>query len=168
MSIDLSMYSSLLIPTNLHFYIFIIFSFIFYHIYLDAPNCTITRKEEDGEDTLICAADGNPEDYQYEWDFKSDNESEADKNFNIGTRNKKSYLLLGDVPQKRVYVCRANNTVGLGSQCEISVEGKHCLYSFTGFFLSSSVYSRPHTYLLFPFLRCFDEMKRSYLNVIFF
>jgi hypothetical protein len=40
-------------------------------------------------------------------------------------RNKKSYLILGDVPQRRTYVCRANNTVGAGTQCEISVDGKY-------------------------------------------
>ncbi|KAG5680757.1 hypothetical protein PVAND_010244 [Polypedilum vanderplanki] len=88
-----------------------------------APNCTITRKEVDGEDTLICVADGNPDDYYYEWDFKSDNETDVKKEFNTRVRNKKSYLVLGDVPQKRIYVCRTNNTVGPGSQCEISVEG---------------------------------------------
>ncbi|KAL7033530.1 hypothetical protein ACKWTF_007630 [Chironomus riparius] len=94
---------------------------------LYAPNCTITRKEEDGEDTLICVADGNPEDYQYIWEFSSENETDINKKLDYKTRNKKSYLILGDVPQKRVYICRSNNTVGTGSQCEISVEG-HLLW----------------------------------------
>lgn len=111
--------------------IFIIIFFYIIHlqlIHIDAPNCTITRKEDDGEDTLICVADGNPEDYQYEWDFKSENETDVDKELDYKTRNKKSYLTLGDVPQKRIYVCRANNTVGPGSQCEISVEGKQFFF----------------------------------------
>jgi hypothetical protein len=74
---------------------------------------------------LICTADGNPEDYQYQWDFKSENETDVDRDqLQYKTRHKKSYLILGDVPQKRIYVCRANNTVGPGLQCEISVEGK--------------------------------------------
>ena len=74
---------------------------------------------------MICVADGNPEDYQYLWEFSSENETDVDKELNYKTRNKKSYLILGVVPQKRVYVCRADNTVGIGSHCEISVEGKY-------------------------------------------
>lgn len=67
-------------------------------------------------------ADGNPEDYKYEWDYKSENETDADQGEGE-YRNKKSYLQLGDVPQKRTYYCRANNTVGPGTYCEITVEG---------------------------------------------
>lgn len=69
-------------------------------------------------------ADGNPDDYKYEWDFKSENETDVEKAFDVKERNKRSYLILGDVPQKRTYICRANNTVGSGSYCEITVEGK--------------------------------------------
>lgn len=90
---------------------------------LYAPNCTITRKEEDGEDTLICVADGNPDDYKYEWDFKPENETDVDKTLEPDNRNKKSYLKLGDVPQKRIYRCRADNIVGAGTYCERVVEG---------------------------------------------
>ncbi|CRK99567.1 CLUMA_CG012880, isoform B [Clunio marinus] len=93
---------------------------------LYAPNCTITRSEEEGDDTLICVADGNPTDYKYEWDFKSENETE-NESFDFEIRDTKSYLRLGDVPNKRVYYCRANNSVvdlvGPGSFCEITVEG---------------------------------------------
>jgi hypothetical protein len=98
----------------------------------DAPNCTINRNEEDGEDTLICVADGNPDEYNYKWDFKSENETEADKIFDAVYRNKKSYLKLGDVPTKRHYTCISNNTVGLGTMCEITVEGKQTfMFSFS-------------------------------------
>ena len=76
---------------------------------------------------LICVADGNPDDYKYEWDFRSANETEAERVFDTEIRNKKSYLKLGDVPQKRTYICRANNTVGPGTYCEITVEGKYCM-----------------------------------------
>jgi hypothetical protein len=76
---------------------------------------------------LICEADGNPDDYKYEWDFRSANETEAERVFDTEIRNKKSYLKLGDVPQKRTYICRANNTVGPGTYCEITVEGKYCM-----------------------------------------
>lgn len=79
---------------------------------------------------LICVADGNPDDYKYEWEYKSENETETARTFNEEYRNKRSYLKLGEVPRKRVYVCRANNTVGAGSYCEITVEGKHCLDPF--------------------------------------
>lgn len=101
------------------------FPSIFYYFIPDAPNCTITRSEEDGEDALICVADGNPDDYKYGWDFKAENETGAEKEFDTRDRNKRSYLILGDVPQKRIYICQANNTVGPGSYCEIAVEGKH-------------------------------------------
>lgn len=90
----------------------------------DAPNCTIIEEQEDGERALICVADGNPDEYKYEWDFKSENETDVDKQLDFKNRNTRSYLKLGDVPQKRTYVCRANNTVGPGTYCDITVEGK--------------------------------------------
>jgi hypothetical protein len=78
------------------------------------------------EDALICMADGNPQDYVYGWEYKSENESDVEREpLQAKMRlDKSSYLILGDVPQKRIYVCHANNTVGLGSKCEIVVEGK--------------------------------------------
>lgn len=91
----------------------------------DTPNCTITLEEVDEKDTLICTANGNPEDYVYGWEFKSENESDTEKDPLQGDmRNKKSYLTLDIVPQKRIYVCHANNTAGQGSRCELAVEGK--------------------------------------------
>lgn len=77
-------------------------------------------------DTLICTADGNPDDYIYGWEYKSENESSEAEREPLKTkdRNKKSHLSLGESPQKRIYVCHANNTVGQGSRCEIIVEGK--------------------------------------------
>lgn len=91
----------------------------------DAPNCTITRKKEDGEDLLICMADGYPDDYKYEWDFTAENETNVNKTLDVDFRNKRSYLKLGDVPQMRTYICHANNTVGEGSICKITVVGKY-------------------------------------------
>lgn len=91
--------------------------------FTDTPNCTITREDVEGEDRLSCVADGNPEVYDYVWDFKSENET-GDDNLEFKKNNRKSYLVLSDdVNQKRVYRCRANNTVGVGMFCEIPVEG---------------------------------------------
>lgn len=91
--------------------------------FTDTPNCTITREDVEGEDRLNCVADGNPEVYNYVWDFKSENET-GDDNLEFKKNNRKSYLVLSDdVHQKRVYRCRANNTVGVGMFCEIPVEG---------------------------------------------
>lgn len=89
----------------------------------DAPNCTITREEIDSEDNLICRADGNPEEYSYVWEIKSENET-ADGQLRGILKNKKSYLILNDdFHEKRVYRCLANNTVGNGTFCEIQVAG---------------------------------------------
>lgn len=75
---------------------------------------------------MICTADGNPEDYVYEWEYKSENESDVEREPLLAKmrQDKRSYLTLGEFPQKRIYVCHANNTVGQGSRCEIIVEGK--------------------------------------------
>lgn len=75
---------------------------------------------------MICTAEGNLEDYAYGWEYKSENESDIVREPLLAfmRQDKRSYLTLGDVPQKRIYVCHANNTVGQGSKCEIIVEGK--------------------------------------------
>jgi hypothetical protein len=92
-----------------------------------APNCTITREKIEGEDTLICRADGNPQIYDYMWEFKSENET-VDIQLRGELRNRKSFLLLNDdFHEKRVYRCIANNTVGNGTYCEIQVAG-HLLW----------------------------------------
>ncbi|CAO1401818.1 unnamed protein product [Diamesa tonsa] len=90
---------------------------------LYTPNCTIIKEKVDGEDRLSCIADGNPEKYDYVWDFKSENET-GDNNVEFKKNNRKSYLVLSDdVHHKRVYRCRADNSVGAGTFCEISVDG---------------------------------------------
>lgn len=95
----------------------------------DKPNCTIERDEVDGDDTLICIADGNPDDYKYEWDYKSENETEEKQSLNFKSRGKKSYLTLESVGFRRTYYCRANNTLGAvgnigeGMFCEITIDG---------------------------------------------
>lgn len=79
---------------------------------------------------LICVADGNPDDYKYEWDLKSENETDADRGLYAEQHDKRSYLKLGDGPQKRTFTCRANNTVGAGTYCEITIEGKEKFFHF--------------------------------------
>ena len=111
-------------------------NFSSFAVYTDTPNCSITREDVDGEDRLNCVADGNPEVYDYVWDFKSENET-GDDNLEFKKNNRKSYLVLSDdVHQKRVYRCRANNTVGVGMFCEISVEGELVDESFMFVFVS--------------------------------
>jgi hypothetical protein len=79
-------------------------------------------------------------------------------------RNKRSFLLLGDVPQKRIYVCRANNTVGPGSQCEISVEGEElCLLSYCCCFSFPFASSLTHS-LSVRLRACIARTKKARLN----
>lgn len=39
-------------------------------------------------------------------------------------RGKLSILILEDSPYRRTYICRANNSVGVGQTCELTVEGE--------------------------------------------
>lgn len=71
---------------------------------------------------MICEADGNPTDYSYEWDFKSENETEP-KDLKHQIKGKISILILEDSPYRRTYICRADNSVGPGQTCEMTVEG---------------------------------------------
>lgn len=91
-------------------------------LYQDSPNCTIKHDSKD-DDKLICVADGNPSDYAYEWDFKSENETEP-KEMKYETKGKISVLTLENSSYRRIYMCRANNSVGSGSFCELTVEGE--------------------------------------------
>lgn len=87
------------------------------------PNCTIQRKEVNDEDTLVCTAIGNPEEVSFAWWRLSENDTEEVQN--ISPDGASSYLVLDfDFTVMRTYRCVANNSVGLGSYCEIDVAGK--------------------------------------------
>lgn len=110
------------------------------------PNCSITRKEINDEDNLICTADGNPNvvnrlfhqkkanqihfllnfQFDFVWLLKSENDtSEATEKRSTDTASTSSFLILEEqFTVMRVYKCVANNSVGVGSVCEIEVQGK--------------------------------------------
>ncbi|XP_030385039.1 uncharacterized protein LOC115632156 isoform X2 [Scaptodrosophila lebanonensis] len=85
------------------------------------PRCEIERREIDERDTLICTAYGNPEEADFSWSIKAENETVEW----LGSGNSKSsqsfYELQEDYAIARTYRCVANNTVGAGAFCEIEV-----------------------------------------------
>lgn len=87
------------------------------------PNCTITRREVNDEDTLICTAFGNPQEYDFTWSYKPENGTveiwEDHKDLTT------SHLVLNDLDKYRIYRCIANNSVGAGGFCEYEVAGKY-------------------------------------------
>ncbi|XP_075164374.1 neuromusculin isoform X2 [Haematobia irritans] len=87
------------------------------------PRCEIERKEIDDQDTLICTAYGNPEEADFSWSIKAENESvEALGSGDSKTfKDKSFYVLKEDYEIARTYRCVANNTVGVGTFCEIEV-----------------------------------------------
>ncbi|XP_060661002.1 uncharacterized protein LOC132794519 isoform X4 [Drosophila nasuta] len=93
------------------------------------PRCEIERLEIDDQDTLICTADGNPDEADFSWSVKLENDTEA-----LGGGDKKSfknrsyYVLTGESDIARTYRCLANNTVGPGAVCEIEVAAGSALY----------------------------------------
>lgn len=40
-------------------------------VFTDKPDCTITRRELNGDDTLVCTADGNPAKVFFIWEKAS-------------------------------------------------------------------------------------------------
>ncbi|GAB0099475.1 Immunoglobulin [Sergentomyia squamirostris] len=86
------------------------------------PNCSIVRREIEDEDTLVCTAYGNPEEVDFHWSLNSENDT-IDA-YNMREDGINSYMILEDsVLISRTYRCMANNSVGMGSICEIDVAG---------------------------------------------
>ncbi|XP_061395466.1 hemicentin-1 isoform X1 [Musca vetustissima] len=87
------------------------------------PRCEIERMEIDDQDTLICTAYGNPEEADFSWSIKAENESVE----SLGSgdsktfKDKSYYVLKEDYEIARTYRCVANNSVGVGTFCEIEV-----------------------------------------------
>ncbi|XP_030572924.1 uncharacterized protein LOC115771379 [Drosophila novamexicana] len=87
------------------------------------PRCEIERREIDDQDTLICTAYGNPQEADFSWSIKAENETVE----TLGAGDKKTfadksfYILQEDYAIARTYRCVANNSVGPGAFCEIEV-----------------------------------------------
>lgn len=86
------------------------------------PECRIDRERVDGRDYVVCSAVANPQESDFVWSLKSDNDTLEHA---PETRDGKSYLLLDDsVTNFRTYVCIANNSIGSSSSCERDVPGE--------------------------------------------
>ncbi|XP_059622571.1 hemicentin-2-like isoform X2 [Phlebotomus argentipes] len=86
------------------------------------PNCSIVRREVEDEDTLVCTAYGNPEPVDFHWSLRTENDTIEE--YNVRQDGIMSYLILEDgVTETRTYRCMANNSVGMGSVCEVDVAG---------------------------------------------
>ncbi|XP_055381647.1 putative uncharacterized protein DDB_G0282133 isoform X3 [Condylostylus longicornis] len=84
------------------------------------PHCDIDRKMIDDQDTLICTAYGNPDEFGFVWSIKTENDSVEVSSGSID--GDKAFLVLNDdFTITRTYRCVANNTIGEGHMCEIEV-----------------------------------------------
>lgn len=88
------------------------------------PNCTVQRREINDEDTLVCTAMGNPEEVSFTWHRMSENDTEEEMAATSQTGASSFLVLDYDFSVMRTYRCVANNSVGVGSYCEIDVAGK--------------------------------------------
>nr|XP_023026368.1 titin-like [Leptinotarsa decemlineata] len=89
----------------------------------DAPECSITTVDRDGNPSLVCTAQANPSDVSFVWRVRELNETFIETN-NIIQEGLKSFLLLdSSVDNFRTYLCYANNSIGVGVPCERDVAG---------------------------------------------
>lgn len=71
----------------------------------------------------MCTSHGNPEEVDFGWSLKAENESYEIMNARVD--GILSYFVLDeDFIETRTYRCVANNSLGMGSYCEIDVAGK--------------------------------------------
>ncbi|XP_037824691.1 uncharacterized protein LOC119612879 isoform X2 [Lucilia sericata] len=91
------------------------------------PRCEIERQEIEDKDTLICTAYGNPEEADFSWSIKGDNETVEwlGNGDHKAFKDKSYYELKEDYAIARTYRCVANNTAGAGTFCEIEVAATH-------------------------------------------
>ncbi|KAM7357581.1 neuromusculin isoform 3-T4 [Cochliomyia hominivorax] len=87
------------------------------------PRCEIERQEIEEKDTLICTAYGNPEEADFSWSIKGENETVEwlGNGDHKAFKDKSYYVLKEDYAIARTYRCVANNTAGVGTFCEIEV-----------------------------------------------
>ncbi|XP_043484947.1 hemicentin-1 isoform X4 [Leptopilina heterotoma] len=84
------------------------------------PECRIERERRDGQDYIVCSAEGNPKESDFTWTLKVGNDT-FDQNAEI--HEGKSYILLEDLNKFRTYICVANNSIGFSNECELDVPG---------------------------------------------
>ncbi|KXJ84174.1 hypothetical protein RP20_CCG018065 [Aedes albopictus] len=92
------------------------------YVGLYKPTCTITRKEVNDEDILICVANGSPRESEFDWSLKYENDT-LQNHKTRGDAYESILVLENDVSAMRTYVCVATNSVGMGKPCEIEVAG---------------------------------------------
>ncbi|XP_057364590.1 B-cell receptor CD22-like isoform X9 [Daphnia carinata] len=83
------------------------------------PECSITLREMEGKTRLICEVQANPKLVDFMWMLNN-----ATLTTDIVHMGLQSVLTIdGPAPTNGIYYCHANNSVGFGTPCEISVEG---------------------------------------------
>ncbi|XP_045036805.1 hemicentin-1-like isoform X2 [Daphnia magna] len=83
------------------------------------PECSITLREMEGKTRLICEVHANPKLVDFMWMLNN-----ATLTTDIVHMGLQSVLTIdGPAPTSGIYYCHANNSVGFGTPCEISVEG---------------------------------------------
>ncbi|XP_043484948.1 hemicentin-1 isoform X5 [Leptopilina heterotoma] len=85
------------------------------------PECRIERERRDGQDYIVCSAEGNPKESDFTWTLKVGNDT-FDQNAEI--HEGKSYILLEDLNKFRTYICVANNSIGFSNECELDVPAR--------------------------------------------
>lgn len=89
---------------------------------LDKPECGINKKEVEGKVVLECTATANPQEVDFIWKIKNENETIEE---HIEKNGLQSILTLETrVENFRTYLCFANNSVGVSIPCEMDVSGK--------------------------------------------
>lgn len=85
------------------------------------PECGIIKKEVDGKLSLECSVIANPQDVDFTWKIKNENETIEE---HIEKGHLQSILTLETrVENFRTYLCFANNSVGVSIPCEMDVSG---------------------------------------------
>uniref|UniRef100_A0A1B6E6D7 Ig-like domain-containing protein n=1 Tax=Clastoptera arizonana TaxID=38151 RepID=A0A1B6E6D7_9HEMI len=85
------------------------------------PECGITQTEQGGKLVLECTVVANPQDVDFTWKIKNENETLEENIVKDGLR---SFLTLETrVENFRTYLCFANNSVGMSIACERDVTG---------------------------------------------
>lgn len=80
----------------------------------------------EGKTRLICEVHANPKLVDFMWMLNN-----ATLTTDIVHMGLQSVLTIdGPAPTSGIYYCHANNSVGFGTPCEISVEGIDCFIAF--------------------------------------
>ncbi|XP_063910375.1 titin-like [Zophobas morio] len=99
------------------------------------PSCFIELDKLDNEDVLICKADGNPNDFRFNWKLDS---SEEDLKDVVIHADFHSYLVLNSTrPNLTNYQCQVRNSVGVGNPCNRTILSKPFQIDISG--VSNSV-----------------------------